>query len=153
MSLKKIIIVAILLPILYFAFIIIRYIHYTENRYLTKKPIDINKHITLVLDKDIHHFVESTINIELANSIKSDDEEVARKMFPDKSIKVCLYHTDAPNKKYCEYSDKYFSSMSHGQAMSFSIYDIPMHTPFNRVDIDTSVPIKKAKIFWKNWRL
>ena len=164
MSIKTIVIIILSPLLLYFLYKTGKFFYYQERTDdLLGKSIDIDKHIVIKLDKDIHYYRMGSLEINLLPSAKSysnlpqkteayEYEEIANRLFPPKSIRVCLYHSDNKKMKVCDYNNGYVGISQDALWCSFSFNAKP-HTAFNRIEIETKRPIKNAKIGWANWTM
>lgn len=162
MNIKSIIMMILVSFLLYFLFKTSKFFFYSESTDdLLGKSIDIDKHIVINLEKDVHYYLMAKLDINLFPTVKKYSysakkfklyEEEANKLFPKKSIKVCLYHHDNENIKVCAYHYG-IGSFSKDYLGSLFYFDAKPHTAFNRIEIETKRPIKNAKIGWTNWMM
>ena len=164
MSIKTIATIILAPLLLYFLYKTGKFFYYQERTDdLLGKRIDINKHIVIKLDKDIHSYLIAKLDLNLLPSAKSysdfphnteayEYEEIANKLFPPKSIRVCLYHSDNENIKVCDYHEG-INSFGKDYLGSLFYFDAKPHTAFNRIEIETKRPIKNATISWANWMM
>lgn len=163
MNTKKIVYYVLLAIGIYVLFKISKFLYYSENTdNLLGSPINIESHIVIPLKKDIHNYIESTIDISLRDTVnieylRHDDfdkyEKMAKKIFPENSVKICLYNSNNKKRKYCRFNSDGFDISKNDLFTSFSFYDIAEHTTFNRLEIETSIPLKNVKIGWRNWKM
>ena len=163
MSLKGIMYMVLLGIFLYFMVLFVKFIYFYEIKELTKEPINIDKHFIFELDKPIHNFEQSSIEIHLLETILFYTEDKkkplyeykkeAKRIFKSKMFKVCFSHNKDLKRKFCTDRSKNFGFNGAEISIDFTISNISKYTPFNRVEIITEVPLKNIRIFWGNWEM
>ena len=158
---KEMIYIVLISIFLYMVFPFMKFLYYRENTdSLLPELIDIEKHIVIKLDKDIHSYLEATLYISVLNTIQNDTirkqaykyEAEIKKLFPKKTIKVCLYHSNDKTIKFCDYNNGYTVILKDDLLIEFS-FEVDSLQSFNRIEIETKTPIKKTKIGWENWSM
>lgn len=128
---------------------------------LTQSPVDISPpslSFEMELDKTIKALTEgASLRIEVTQMIKernprsiSKDREEVEKLFPDRSVRATLVGESSTHELVFT-GNTSIGNEDVAISLHSTTYPISTNVEYDKVIIDTDVPMENVRIFWSNY--